>query len=296
MHAGRPSSTAQLIARSVFLSSGHPELRRLVARGEKECLRSILGACGRRSWFDFALQRPWCARWLWRVESAVLPGIVTHYLARKRWLERVVTDHLHAGVKQIVVLGAGFDTLAWRRHRTWPEVSFFELDHPATQRPKRCALSTAQPNLTFVATDLGCELPSAALERSAHFDRLKPTLFLAEGLFMYFAGDRVAALLRDLASHPAATLAFSFMEPGPDGRAAFRGGQRWIDAWLSFVREPFGWALPRAQLGAFLAGLGWEPAGFAAAAELRAAILAPAGLDHLPLAEGECLGTARLLS
>ena len=292
MRADRPSSTARLIARSVLLSAGHPALRRLVARGETECLRAILRACGRRTWFDFAAQRPWCARWLWRVESAVLPGIVTHYLARKRWLERVVTDQLYAGVKQVVILGAGFDTLAWRRHRAWPAVSFFELDHPATQRPKRRALGTDQPNLTFIAADLGCELPSAALARAARFDRLQPTLFMAEGLLMYFPAGRVATLLRDLASHPSATLAFSFMEPGHDGRAAFRGRRRWVDAWLRLAREPFGWALPRAQLTPFLAGLGWQLNAFAAAAELRAAILTPAELGHAPLAEGECLGTA----
>lgn len=296
MRSDRPSSTARLIAQSVLLSAAHPTLHRLLSPGDADCVRAVLQAAGRNRPFDIIARQPWGARWLWRMERAVLPGIVAHYLARKRWLDRVVTRQLRAGVQQVVVLGAGFDTLAWRRHRASPAVKFFELDHPATQTPKRHALVERQSNLTFVATDLGRELPSAALQRTPQFDRLAPTLFLAEGLLMYFSGERVNTLLRDLGTHPSAALAFSFMEPDQEGRAAFRGGRRWVDAWLRLVREPFGWSLPRLELASFLAGVGWKLEAFAAAAELRAAILAPAGLHHVPLAEGECLGTALALS
>lgn len=296
MHPDRPSSTALLIARSILLSANHPALHRLLPPGEAECIRALLRTAGRNRPFDFIAGQPWGARWLWRMERAVLPGIVAHYLARKRWLDRVVSQQLQAGVRQVVVLGAGFDTLAWRRHRASPAVKFFELDHPATQAPKRQALVERQSNLTFVATDLGRELPSAALQRTPQFDRLAPTLFLAEGLLMYFSGERVNTLLRDLGAHPGAALAFSFMEPDQQSRAAFRGGRRWVDTWLRLVREPFGWALPRLQLAPFLADVGWKLDALVAATELRSAILAPAGLHHVQLAEGECLGTAFALS
>lgn len=296
MRDDRPSSTARLIARSIVLAARDPDLRVLVAPGEADALRAILAACARPGWFEFTAARPWLARGLWRLERLALPGIVAHYLARKRWLERAAATALAAGVEQVVVLGAGFDLLGWRSHRTHPTVLFCELDHPATQRPKTAGLAGAAANFIQRPLDLGKDLPSAALSRIPQFNPQRPTLFIAEGLFMYFSAERVGAVLRDLRAFPRATLAFTFMEPGPDGRATFRGGNRLIHSWLRSVREPFAWSLPREALPPFLAEHGWRLESFAAATELRAAILAPAGLRGIPLAEGECLCTATCLA
>jgi hypothetical protein len=74
-----------------------------------------------------------------------------------------------------------------------------------------------------------------------------------------------------------------------DGRAAFRGGSPAIGAWLRFRREPFAWALEPARLAAFLRPLGFDLLAVVGAPELRAEVLAPAGLATIPLAEGEHL-------
>lgn len=92
---------------------------------------------------------------------------------------------LARGVTQIIVLGAGFDTLACRLHRGQPAVHFFELDHPATQVPKQQALDPGT-NLTFLPIDLATDSPSAVLRACPSFSADKPTLFIAEGLLMYF--------------------------------------------------------------------------------------------------------------
>jgi hypothetical protein len=105
----------------------------------------------------------------------------------------------------------------------------------------------------------------------------------------------VIALLKDLASVRSAACAFSFMAPGPDGRAAFRGGRAWIDAWLRCVSEPFAWATEPGLLADFIRRAGWQLEAIAGATELRADILAPAGLAAAPLAEGEYLCHATVL-
>src|SRR5262245_53417831 len=111
MRDDRPSSTALLIARSTLLATYHPALKSLVLSGAAEPLRAMLDAAGRRSWLDFALRQAWSRRLLWLGERAILPGIVAHYLSRKRWIEQRVTDALTAGCRQVVILGAGCDTL-----------------------------------------------------------------------------------------------------------------------------------------------------------------------------------------
>lgn len=297
MRADRPSSTAKLIARCTLLAARDPSFQLLVPAADPARLAAVLDRCGPASWLDHAVRHPWTARWLWRAEGALLPGIIAHYLARKRWLEQRVAAALNHGCEQVVVLGAGFDTLAWRFHRAWPAVLFCELDHPATQRPKSAALAALPPDENFVLqpTDLGRELPTVALRRLARFDPHRDTCFVAEGLLMYLEESRVAELLRDIASLPSVMVAFTFMEPDADGRAAFRGNRTFINAWLRRQGEPFTWAIARAGLGDFLGRLGLRVQSLADAEELRAAILVPANLPHAALAEGECLCCATSL-
>jgi methyltransferase (TIGR00027 family) len=288
MRADRPSSTARLIARCTLLAARTPALQPLVPEGATGSLEKFLAASDGGGWFDFALRRSWGRALLFAGERAMLPGIITHYLARKRWIEGRVAAALDAGCEQLVVLGAGFDTLAWRMASAHPRVQGFELDHPATQRVKAAALAP-EKNLALLPADLGRVLPSAALRAAPRFDPKRRTCFVAEGLLMYFPEARVREILSDLARLPAAEIIFTFMAPGADGRAAFRGGSAAIGAWLRLRREPFAWALNPERLENFLRPLGLRVRALVGAPELRAEILAPAGLAAAPLAEGEHL-------
>lgn len=295
MHAGRPSSTARLIARCTLLAARTPALQRLVPIGAAEQVTQFLAKAGGGGWFDFALRREWARALLFTAERAVLPGIIAHYLARKRWIETRAVAALDAGCEQLVVLGAGLDTLAWRLQRTHPHIRCFELDHPATQRAKTAGVAP-ETNLTLIPADLAHVLPSAVLRADPHFDLRRRTYFIAEGLLMYFSEARVREILSDLAREPAAEIVFTFMEPNANGRATFRGGSPVIDAWLRLRREPFAWALAPRQVRDFLLPLGLQVRALAGARELRDEILAPAGLVTAPLAEGDhlCLATASL--
>jgi methyltransferase (TIGR00027 family) len=271
-----------------LLAASDPRLRPLVPAGAIAPLETLLTEIGGGSWFEFARRHTWTRALLVAGERLVLPGIIAHYLARKRWLEVRASAALSAGFEQVVVLGAGFDTLAYRLHSAHPTIRFFELDHPATQQPNAAVLKVAS-NLAFLPADLARILPSSTLLADPRFVPRRRTFVVAEGLLMYFPETRVRAILADLTRLPAAQVAFTFMAPGADGRAAFRGGSPAIGAWLRFRREPFAWALEPARLAAFLRPLGFDPLVIAGATELRAEMLAPAGLATIPLAEGEHL-------
>ena len=296
MRGDRPSATAILIARSILLSSRDESHRRLVAPGEAEATARIL-AQRPSAWFDFALHHGWSRRLLFAAEHRLLAGMFAHYLARKRWLEETTCQALDRGVQQVVVLGAGFDTLACRLHRERPAVHFFELDHPATQAPKKRALGPAA-NLTYLPVDLASDSPAAVLRTCPAFSTNKPTLFIAEGLLMYFPEKRVVALLRELASltRPPGEMLFTFMGQAPDGSITFRGEHAAVSRWLRWRREPFQWGITRAALPEFLRSLGWRVDPVVDHDGLRTRILAPRGLTNLPLARGECLCHCSILS
>jgi methyltransferase (TIGR00027 family) len=290
MRADQPSATAKLIARCILLSARSPRLQPLVAPGEPEALTRILAACGPAGWFEFSLNWSWMRRLLFTVERWMLPGVITHYLARKRWLEASVRAALDRGVRQVVVLGAGFDTLACRLQSERPDVRFIELDHPATQAPKRTALGGATA-MTFLAADLATDSPADVLRACPAFAANEPTLFIAEGLLMYFPEKRVAELLGGLAktTRPPAEVLFSFMARAPDGSIGFRGEHAAIGWWLRQGREPFKWGVAREALPEFLQSCGLHLQTVADHETLRTQILAPLARTELPLARGECL-------
>src|SRR5262245_39721806 len=63
---------------------------------------------------------------------------------RTRYIDDCLVDALRHGVKQVVILGAGFDCRAYRI----PEITqsrVFETDHPATQTVKKRRLGTPAP-------------------------------------------------------------------------------------------------------------------------------------------------------
>ncbi len=295
MQNSRPSDTAKLIARSILLASQDRKLRALVADGEAEALRRILTTSNRKEWILPLLKLP-PVRWLCLgLERALLPGIITHYLARKREIERSVEKAIAEGCSQVVVLGAGYDTLAWRLHEKNPAVRFIELDHPATQKMKRQSLGEAK-NLYFRPVDLVAELPSSGLEEFQSEDRA--TIFVLEGLTMYFPPERVAELLQDISNSTANTkhIVFTLMERDKTGSIGFRGENPFIERWLKARKEPFLWGSSREELPEFLKACQIQIDTLVDHDQLRRYQLCPRALENLPLARGEIICNASPLS
>src|SRR3954463_10787428 len=70
-------------------------------------------------------------RWLTRmpalaraIERATVPGLCLHFMLRKRWIEHAVRSALARGARRVVVIGAGYDTLALRLAREFPALRF----------------------------------------------------------------------------------------------------------------------------------------------------------------------------
>lgn len=125
-------------------------------------------------------------------------------VVRSRIAEDEIARAASRGVRQYVVLGAGFDTFAYRNPHD--SVRVFEVDHPSTQQLKRERLATAgiatPPNATFVACDFDRDALRDALQR-AGFDWSAPAVVAWLGVVMYLEHDAVMATLREIATLPA---------------------------------------------------------------------------------------------
>lgn len=290
MKIGCASATALIIARGLLLADETPALSPLVVEGSAALTRHLLSSIEPAHWFDFTLKNGIARSVVFTAERLLLPGILLHWLARKRRLDTFAAEAIDAGCAQIVVLGAGLDTLAWRLRDA---ATCFELDHPATQSIKSRAFADGP---TLVPADLLHESVAEALRIQPRFSTDRPTLFIAEGLLMYLPPTRVAALFRDIATlaAPGSRFAFTFMEARPGHPLAFHNGSRFIAWWLRWRGEPFRWGLERAFAAAFAAEHGWDLAALSSPEELRRRFLAPHGLDRQPLAIGESVAIAHL--
>jgi methyltransferase (TIGR00027 family) len=127
--------------------------------------------------------------------------------ARTCFYDQFITDALDGGVQQVVVLGAGYDSRAWRFAR--PGVTFYEVDLPTTQADKRTRAPEGGP--TYVPADVtGPSLGDSLV--AAGFQTGEPTAFTAEGLTMYLTEEQVIRLLGLLSAL------------GPNGRLAVNFG------------------------------------------------------------------------
>ncbi|MCW1887339.1 class I SAM-dependent methyltransferase [Luteolibacter flavescens] len=263
----------------------------LLASGEADAVRGFLGKRADRGWFSIAARHRLTRGCLMAAERVLLGGIFAHYLARKRWIERAARQAIaESGVKQLVVIGAGYDALGWRLCREDGGMRCFELDRCATQRLKRSAPGAAA-EFHLLPSDLTDELPETTLARCPHHEPEKPAVVIVEGVTMYLEPQRVAELFASCAriAGPRGRVIFSFMEKAADGSLGFRGQSAWIGRWLRMRREPFRWGATRAELDDLLRSLGIRIRTIADHETLRAEILKPLGAGKLTLARGECL-------
>jgi methyltransferase (TIGR00027 family) len=135
---------------------------------------------------------------------------------RSRFAEDSALRAMHDGVRQVLVLGAGLDTFAYRLEAT-EGLRVFEFDHPATQQDKRRRLAEAaiaEPaHVVYVAHDFERGSMTGVLE-AAGFDPGKRTFVLWLGVTPYLTEDSVFATLAELARwRGGAEVVFDYSNP-----------------------------------------------------------------------------------
>lgn len=182
-------------------------------------------------------------------------------ITRSRYTEDALRAAVACGVRQYILIGAGFDSFAMRRPAFARDVEVIEIDLPATQELKRrrieeCGLPLPL-SVHYVAADLSKESLTTALARSP-FRPDEPAFFSWLGVTMYLTREANLASLRAIASCAAAgsELVFTYLDEcvfrsSPDS-SPFAELQRTVAS----VGEPFLSGFDPAQLADTLRSAG----------------------------------------
>ena len=162
-------------------------------------------------------------------EGSPLSRYLRAFLAvRSRFAEDELRCAVEQGTSQYVILGAGFDTFAYRN--PFPSLLVFEADHPATQQAKRDRLAEARievpESATYVAVDFAVSSLAGAL-RATRFDFSARTFFSWLGVVPYIEQPAIETTLQFVTSLPAGSaIVFDYGIPPESlswlGRVAFR--------------------------------------------------------------------------
>jgi methyltransferase (TIGR00027 family) len=181
-------------------------------------------------------------------------------VARTRLIDERMAAAL-PGVEQVLILGAGFDTRAYRLARL-REVAVFEVDHPATQQAKQRILLRAPgripASVTFVPVVFGTDDPARELAGRG-FVTGAPTLVLWEGVTNYLDSASVDATFRFLAAAiaPGSPVLFTYVDRAMlDGSVVFEGAATTLRA-VRRVGEPLTFGLNPQQVPGYLADRGF---------------------------------------
>lgn len=162
--------------------------------------------------------------------------------ARSRFAEDSLGAAVSRGVRQAVVLGAGFDTFALRNPYSDLGLRVFEVDHAATQAWKRRRLSEVglaiPASLTFAAIDFETDDLGRGL-RGAGFDPDRPAFFIWLGVVPYLGRAAIAATLRYIASVQKSEVVFDYSEPLENYPPEWRATIVELGAFTAAIGEPW---------------------------------------------------------
>jgi methyltransferase (TIGR00027 family) len=255
---GQPSRTSILVAAARAFGAREPDPKvrnpdwlaeRLLGPAELALIggHPIVAALGE----DYAKGR----------RNPEVAGIVNTLLIRTRFIDEHMVRALDNGATQVVILGAGFDTRAYRYQDRLKEKRVIEVDYRSTQELKRRrveeALGGLPPNVAYAEIDFKRDALLDVL-RNAGWRAEEKTFFVWEGVSLYLSEEAVRQTLRGVAgSAPESSLVMDFA-----GRATIEilnrfpnhPAHRYTSGW----GEPWTFGLPDAREREFFQQSGLE--------------------------------------
>gem|GEM_PF-61519 len=143
-------------------------------------------------------------------------GAFYYVNARTLHMDALLVKALKAGFRQVVILGAGFDSRAYRFHDAYPQVRFFEVDLPATSTDKQIRVEKLlgkRPDwVSFAAIDFNTQTLADVLA-AAGFKTDQKTFYVWEGVTYYISEGGVDGTLRFIADYsaPGSEVVFDYM-------------------------------------------------------------------------------------
>jgi len=254
MDANKASQTAEIMARYRAAELQFPEDQRIcndpyaiyfvneeVKKSFKRPLRLLLI----RLWLNW-----------------MFPGVHNGVISRVRYMDDCVIKCLENGLEQMVIIGAGYDTRAYRFNGLSEKVNVFELDHPATQKVKKEKLkkifNSPPGHVVHIPIHLDKDRISEKLFDGG-YDQSRKTLFIMEGLLMYLPPPFVDKILNFIktTSGPGSWVTFDYLPPSMvDGTIKVKEGKNMIKG-VKKWKEQFRFGLKHEDAEEFLLSRGF---------------------------------------
>jgi methyltransferase (TIGR00027 family) len=190
----------------------------------------------------------------------ILPGVQNSIVARVRFFDDFVESTLAKGLEQLVILGAGYDTRAYRMDEL-KKIRVFEVDHPDTQEVKiemiKRIFGRLSDHVAYVPVDLTTDdLVFRLLEMG--YDKSKKTLFLMEGLLYYLSPSAVDKVLSTIVMNSAtgSSILFDYYPPSITEGTSDAG--RFLKISLEKSGTPFQFGLEERMVETFLTHRGYS--------------------------------------
>jgi methyltransferase (TIGR00027 family) len=230
---------------------------RLVPGPEREAMSArILGRMDAEAQ-ERALRSPGAVMDDFLLSNVGYSGVVI----RSRYAEDALQAATARGVRQYVLIGAGFDSFALRRPAFADALQIFEIDHPATQtlklqRIRECGIPLPS-SVHFIAADLAREDLATALDRSS-FRNDEPAFFSWLGVTVYLTRQANLATLRAVAacSAPGSEIVFTYIDQVEFAPGGSRSAHNSNAQAVAMAGEPYVSGFEPDQLAGDLAAVG----------------------------------------
>jgi methyltransferase (TIGR00027 family) len=199
---------------------------------------------------------------LLRSARRLRPGAYTHEMVRTKFIDETVLGEVAAGLDELILLGAGFDSRPYRLAKELRSVRVIEVDHPASQASKRARLRRLlghEPqHVTFVGIDFTRDDLDTALAAAGH-ERSARTLFVWSGVSFYLPEQAVAEVLSLIAAHdsPTSIVFDAFWAEAIDGSREYYGARELRNA-AAARGEPLRWGIPEGRVEETLSRFGLQ--------------------------------------
>ena len=211
-----------------------------------------------------------------------IAGGWTSFLCRKRYIDDQLCMAVTKGIEAVVILGAGYDTRAYRLAEL-AGIPVCEVDLPSNTKRKAAAVhrtfGRVPPDVTLLPVDFETDDLAASLRR-AGFGSDRRTFYIWEAVTQYLTESAVRSTMSYLAqAAPGSGLAFTFVRQDFLIGGQTYGAER---ARRQFVVDNPLWrfALDPENVGPFLAEYGWREVDQVGPAEYAARYLRPALQDR----------------
>ncbi len=197
------------------------------------------------------------------IKDRIPLGIYEYIMVRTKLLDGIFLDALKNKFKQIVLLGAGYDSRALRFREHNQGTRIFELDITPTQKLKREIIDREKislpKELIFVPIDFNRQSLSEVLS-AAGYEKDQKNLFLWEGVSMYLTQVAVDNTLTVINSTSASgsLVAFDYIFSSVLRRENRYFGEQILYETVSAVGEGFTFGVEEGMIGEFLAERGFK--------------------------------------